>query len=99
MIGLVRRPAFEAPCTVHVEQTDEHFHAHVELAGDIAIGPGDRVRVNGARIVVPFGQSAKFARTATVEPAGPLLRAWTRLTAHLELAELYEVSFTSRRLS
>lgn len=99
MIGLVRGKAYQAPCTVLVEQTESEFHAHVELADDIAIGPGDRVRVNGERIVVPFGQTALFARTATVEPAGPLLRAWTRIAAHFELGELYEVSFTSRRLS
>jgi hypothetical protein len=98
-MGLFRRPGFETPCQVRVEQSDEHFHAHVELAGDVAIGPGDRVTLDGAPIRVPFGSAAVFSRIARVEPAGPLLRLWTRLAAHLELAELYEVSFTSRRLS
>jgi hypothetical protein len=74
------------------------FHAHVELDGDIPVGPGDKVRVHGDPITVPFGASAVFERTATVERAGPLLRAWTRLAGHFEMAELYEVSFTPGRL-
>lgn len=99
MIGLIRRAAYRAPCTVRIEQSEAHFHAHVELDGDVAIGPGDRVRVDGAPISVPFGASATFARTAIVEPAGPLLRAWTRLAGHFDMTELYEVSFTHRRFS
>lgn len=96
---LFRRDHFETRCRIEVEQSDAHFHAHVELAGDVVVGPGDRVRVHGKPIAVPFGGSAVFERTATVERAGPLARAWTRLAAHLELGELYEVSFTPGRLS
>jgi len=94
MIGLLRRPSFETPCRISVEQSDEAFHAHVELAGDVPIGPGDRVRVHGAPIRIAFGSSAVFERTATVAPAGPLRRAWTRAAAYLDLKELYEVSFS-----
>jgi len=97
MIGLLRRPAFEAPCRIAVAQTGSAFHAHVELDGDIAIGPGDKVQVHGAPITVPFGQDAVYRRIATVQPAGPLLRAWTRFAAHFDLTELFEVSFTTRR--
>jgi hypothetical protein len=93
---LVRRAMIETPCRVCVEQTPEHFHAHVELDGDIAIGPGDRVRVHGAPISIAFGQRAEFSRIATVEFAGPLRRAWTLLRARFELAELYEISFSPR---
>lgn len=93
------RASFDTPCRIAIEQSEEHFHAHVELAGDIAIHPGDRVRVHGAPIRVAFGQSVIHDRTATVTRAGPLLRAWTRLAGYFDLAELYEVSFTSGKAS
>lgn len=85
--------SFDTPCRVAVEQSEEHFHAHVELADDIAIHPGDRVRVHGAPISIPFGARAVFERTATVTRAGPMVRAWTRVRAYFDLTELYEVSF------
>lgn len=86
--------SFDIPCRIAVEQSDAHFHAHVELAGDIAIAPGDRVRVHGAPVRIAFGESAVIERVATVTRAGPLRRAWTRLAAYCDLSELYEVSFT-----
>lgn len=85
--------AFDVPCRIAVEQSEAHFHAHVELADDIAVHPGDRVRVHGEPIRIPFGQSMVIERMATVERAGPFLRSWTRLVAYLGLTELYEVSF------
>lgn len=90
---------FETNCLVSVEQSESAFYAHVELEGDVAVGPGDRVQVHGEPIIVPFGQSASFRRTATVRPAGALRRAWTRTAAYFDLAELYEVSFSSGKLS
>lgn len=96
-MGLFREPAFETPCRISVEQSDAHFHAHVELEGDIAIQPGDKVCVQGAPIIVGFGESILIQRMATVHPAGALMRAWTKLTAMGELKELYEVSFTTSR--
>jgi len=89
---------FETSCRIAVEQSPAAFHAHVELAGDVAIGPGDRVRVHGDALVVPFGASMVIERTATVRPAGALRRAWTRAAAYLDLKELYEVSFSAGRL-
>lgn len=86
--------SFDIPCRIAVEQSDAHFHAHVELAGDIAIAPGDRVRVHGEPIRVAFGESAVIERIATVTPAGPIRRGWTKLAAYFDLSELYEVSFT-----
>ncbi|MFN3819068.1 hypothetical protein [Blastomonas sp.] len=96
-MGLFREPAFDTPCRIAVEQSEAHFHAHVELEGDIAIQPGDKVRVHGAPIIVGFGESILIQRMATVQPAGALMRAWTKLTAMGELKELYEVSFTTSR--
>lgn len=95
---LFRRARFDTPCTIAIEQSEEHFHAHVELDGDVAIGPGDRVRVHGAPIRVPFGSKVEFRRMATVETAGPIRRALTKLKANFELSELYEVSFTPGRM-
>lgn len=85
---------FDIPCRIAVEQSEAHFHAHVELAGDIAIEPGDRVRVHGDPIRISFGESTVIERVATVTRAGPLRRGWTRLAAYFDLRELYEVSFT-----
>ena len=85
---------FDIPCRVAIEQSDEHFHAHVELEGNIAIHPGDRVRVHGDPIRVRFGESVVYERVATVVRAGPLQRGWTRLASYFDLSELYEVSFS-----
>ncbi|MFB0613058.1 hypothetical protein [Aurantiacibacter poecillastricola] len=90
--------SFDTVCRIAVAQSDEHFHAHVELDDDIAIHPGDTVRVHGDPIQIAFGETAHYERTATVTRAGPLLRGWTRLAAYLDLKELYEVSFSAGSL-
>ncbi len=89
----------ESMARIEIEQSDEAFHAHVELADGIAINPGDRVRVHGDPITVPLDSRLILERPATIDCASALVRAWTRLAAHFDLAELYEVSFTPRRLS
>ena len=94
---LFDRPPREVGCTITVEQTNEFFHAHLDLEEDLDIGPGDRVRVLGAPIQIAFGEKTTFRRTATVRKAGTLRRAWTRLLAQFELAELFDLSFTPRR--
>lgn len=98
MIAL-RRTSFDTPCRIEIENSHEHFHAHVELAGGVAINPGDKVRVHGEPIVIPFGESASFDRIATVERATAIERLWTRFAGHFEMTELYEVSFSPGRLS
>lgn len=90
--------SFETPCTITVEQSPEHFHAHVELADEVIIQPGDKVRVHGAPIQIPFGTRQVFERHATVTRASPLARALTRMAAYFDLAELYEVSFNAGRI-
>ena len=90
--------SFDIPCRIEIEQSEEHFHAHVELEGDVPIVPGDKVRVHGAPVRVAFGQSAVFDRVATVTRAGPLERAWTKAIAYFDLRELYEVSFSPGRI-
>lgn len=90
--------SFDVPCTITVEQSAEAFHAHVELPETIAMEPGDKVRVHGAPIAIPFGTREVFKRTATVTRAGPVMRALTRVAAYLDLSELYEVSFNAGRI-
>jgi len=97
MIGL-RRTSFDTPCRVEVEHSDEFLCAHVELAGGIEVGPGDRVLVHGAPISVGFGERCVVDRTATVERASTAERLWTKLAGHFEMRELYEVSFSDRIL-
>jgi hypothetical protein len=89
---------FETPCTVTVEQSSEHFHAHVELSDEVDIQPGDKVRVHGAPISIPFGTRQVFERRATVTRASPLRRALTKAAAYFDLSELYEVSFNAGRI-
>lgn len=89
---------FETPCTITIEQSPENFHAHVELPDHIEMEPGDKVRVHGAPVSIPFGSKQVFERTATVTRAGPVKRALTRFAAYFDLAELYEVSFNAGRI-
>ena len=97
-IAFLTATSFDTPCTITVEQSSEHFHAHVELDGAIAMEPGDKVRVHGAPISIPFGTRQVFERRATVTRASPLARALTKLAAYFDLAELYEVSFNAGRI-
>lgn len=91
---MFRRTSFDTGCTVEVEHSFDHLHAHVGLDGDVAIGPGDRVLVHGDRIVVPFGGSLRERRMATVFRAFPWERTLTRIKARLALTELYEIGFS-----
>lgn len=93
MIG-IGRTRFDTPCRIAVEHSDEFLCAHVELAGDVPIHPGDRVLVHGEPISVGFGESAVFDRTATVTRASAIERLWTKFAGHFEMTELYEVSFS-----
>lgn len=87
---------FETPARIAIERTGENLFAHVEL--DVAVGPGDRFRLQGPPIRVGFGEQARLVRVATVRRASPLRRLWTRFAGHFMLTELYEVSFSGRSL-
>ena len=97
-LSFLASESFDTPCTITVEQSPEHFHAHVELADEVEIQPGDKVRVHGAPIQIPFGTRQVFERRATVTRASPLTRVLTRFVAYFDLAELYEVSFHAGRI-
>ena len=94
--GLGRRE-MDVPCTIEIEHTPRSLHAHVSLEG-IEVGPGDTVLVHDAPTEVGFGETVVHLSHATVVKAGPIERLWTQATAFLELTELYEVSFTPRRI-
>ena len=93
----MNRRTVVVPCTIEIEQTHDCFHAHLTLDGDIAIGPGDKVQVQGAPIHIAFGQTLTERRLATVERASAWRRLWTMAMARFALQELYEVSFTTAR--
>lgn len=99
LAAITGRRIFDVPCTVEIEHTAESLHAFVELDGNIDIRPGDEVRVHDAPTAVPYGEKLTVRRYATVVRAGWLERFVTPLLARLELTELYEVSFSRRRLS
>ena len=94
----VTQQVFDVPCTITVEQSPEHFHAHVDLPDNVVMEAGDKVRIHGAPISIPFGSRQVFERTATVTRAGPLKRALIKAAAYFDLAELYEVSFNAGRI-
>jgi hypothetical protein len=89
--------SFDIACTIEIEHGFDNLHAHVELAGDLPIYPGDSVRVHGGAIQLPYGRRIVEHRTATVTRATAFGRAWTRLRARFELSELYEISFSSAK--
>lgn len=101
MIQSQRHPAprrFDVPCTITVIHTNDSLEAHVDLGGHMDRQIGDRIRVHGAAITVPFGDTITVHRVATVTRAGFLERLWVRLMAMFELKELYEVSFSPGNL-
>lgn len=86
----------QVPCTVDLLNTAEFVHAHVELEG-IEVGPGDTVIVHDAPTAFAFGEKSVVRRMATVTRATALDRFVTKITAYLELTELYEVGFSAGR--
>ena len=84
---------FDSGCTVEVVNRFESLGAHVLLDGDVALNPGDRVRVHGAPIVVPYGEAHSERRIATITRAGPVRAFWARFVAQWDLTALYEVGF------
>lgn len=96
-MSIFARQSFETGCTIAIEHTAEALHAHVELDGDVAIGPGDQVRVHGEPVRLPFGEALTLRRRATVSRAGLLARWWTQARANLDLTDLYEITFSSER--
>ena len=87
--------SYTTQCTIDIENKFESLRADVELDDDPDLRPGDRVRVHGDPIVVPYGETLKIRRDATVYLANPIVRVWARFRSEFECFELFEVSFTN----
>lgn len=94
---LARGERFDVPCTIEVSHRFESLGAHVTLDGEVEVCPGDRVRVHGAPISVPYGEVVTERRTATVIRAPWWERIWTRATGDVECLELIDVNVFDRR--
>jgi hypothetical protein len=82
----------DVTCTVDLEATHDHFHAHVDLEG-VEVDPGDAVLVHGTPDRIPFGTVRTFESTATVYRASWFKRQMVRLFGSTEISALYEVGF------
>ena len=82
----------EVPCTIDLESTHDHFHAHVDLQG-VEVDPGDAVFVHNAPSRIAFGTTQQITSRATVHRASWLRRQFVKLTGGTELYELYDVGF------
>jgi len=82
----------EVRCTVDLESTHDHFHAHVDLDG-VNVDPGDSVLVHNTPSRIPFGTVESFESTATVYRASWFKRQMVRLFGSTEISALYEVGF------
>jgi hypothetical protein len=90
MIGRAR--IVEARCLLDLEQTPSSFHAYA-IPLDIDIQPGDEVLLHDAPSGIGFNMQLTRECRMTVRRAGPLRRAWTRVSEIFSLTELYEVGF------
>lgn len=88
----VMRRQVEVACTIDLEATHDHFHAHVDLDG-VDVDPGDEVLVHNTPTHIPFGTQRTYASRATVQRASWLRRQFVKLTGGTELYELYDVGF------
>lgn len=91
-VSFYRRSSVEVPCTLDLERTHEHFHAHVELDG-VFVNPGDGVQVFEAPTTLEYGEVKTMQSRAVVKKAGWLRRKWTQVVGALEFYELYDVGF------
>jgi hypothetical protein len=80
------------PCTIDLEATQAHFHAHVVLDG-YDVEPGDGVLVHGTPSRIPLGTVTVIRSRATVVEASRLKRALVRLVGWVRFYELYDVGF------
>ncbi|MCU0626353.1 MAG: hypothetical protein MUF21_07710 [Gemmatimonadaceae bacterium] len=88
---LVRRTV-EVPCTIDLENTNAHFHAHVDLQG-VHVDEGDEVLVHGAPDRIAIDEVRVLDATATVKKASLPRRLWERVVGRTHITEMYEVGF------
>ncbi|MCU0620791.1 MAG: hypothetical protein MUC69_04725 [Gemmatimonadales bacterium] len=89
---LLWRRSERVPCTLDLEATHDHFHAHADL-GEVAIREGDAVLVHDAPSLVPFGESRTVRTSATVSRASWPRRLLVRMLGTSHITDLYDVGF------
>jgi len=89
---LAWRMSERVPCTLDLEATHDHFHAHADLGG-VEIREGDAVQVHGAPDRVPFGEKRSVVTTATVSRATWPRRVLVRVLGTSHITDLYDVGF------
>jgi hypothetical protein len=89
---IMMRRTVDVACTIDLESTHDHFHAHVDLDG-VEVDPGDAVLVHNTPTRIPFGTQRTYTSRATVQRASWLRRQFVKLTGGTELYELYDVGF------
>jgi hypothetical protein len=82
----------EGTVDVEIEKTQESFHVYA-IPSSFEVREGDEVLLHGIPTEIDFGAQFTMQCRATVQRAGMLERAWTRLASLFELTELYEVGF------
>lgn len=93
-----RARSITVPCTVTIAHDADNLEAHVELDGGVEPGAGDRIIVHGDAVKLVFGERVTLKRQATLTRANALEKLLTLAKARFELTELYEISFSGRRL-
>ena len=86
------RRAARVPCTLDLESTHDHLHAHLILEG-FAPDPGDAVAVHDAPDRLEVGEIRTLRSEAVVHRASWLRRKWTRLVGRFGVHELWDVGF------
>lgn len=86
------RKTVEVPCTIDLENTHQHFHAHVDLRG-VEVDEGDVVLVHGAPDRIAIDEVRTLEATATVQKASLPRRLWERVVGRTYITEMYEVGF------
>jgi hypothetical protein len=92
VVWFLWRRTHRVPCSLDLERTHEHLHAHLELMG-FEVEPGDSVRITDAPSSLAYGEVKRIESEAVVTRASWLRRKWTRLVGRFEFYELYDVGF------
>jgi hypothetical protein len=86
------RRTVQVPCTLDLESSHDHFHAHADLEG-VEVNEGDAVLLHGAPDRIAFGEKRTLRTTATVAKASWPRRLMVRVLGASHVTDLYEVGF------
>ena len=91
-VWMLARRRSEVACTIDLEATNDHFHAHEELEG-IEVNEGDQVLVHSAPSFIPIGTKSTMTSRATVTQVSWPRRLLVRVLGTSGITDLYEVGF------